>query len=247
MHLPPPVHGTDRPLDRTRLAAILQHQLSPAALFPGSNLLPPDVQLDIMRLGWIWGFVGDVSASDSAEWLRDASTRIRETADRYRNWPIPFASGPAAEAALLDAIPREELEAIEERRVEIAAAFAALYSKPESADYHSIRDEDRDALPWLNRTDAECDLAGNRFDDREEASIFVRSLYDAGAKRVVIASESIRREGKRSWYADAIRVELPTGQSERKELFSILNSEARDEGFDEEPDTGQSTLYMWWD
>jgi hypothetical protein len=243
----PPSHGTDDPLDAQRLDSLLAQELQPAALLPGSKVLPASMQLDILRLSWLWGLVGDAPGANEEEWVEAAAAQIAQTAGVYRNWPIPMATGPGVEAALMEKVPASELEALAARRERITRFLAPLYAQAPKEDYASLRDADPEALGWLGRDDAECDLAGNRFDERVESVAFIQQLYDSGARRVVIASESVRREGRKSWYADAIRVALPESSAQRKALFDILNTEARDQGFDEDRDEGQETLYMWWD
>lgn len=155
---------------------------------------------------------------------------------------------------------REEMAAVAAHADRIAAALApersaALMelqaeSEVRAAGLKHIHAGDPEAREWLRANGQEAPLAGNRF-DAAEALAFVDELYAAGAERVVIASESIvDDEYEMSLggpYADTLKVQLPADASRRAALFQIAEREAREEGFDPEPDTGQEMLVFWWD
>jgi hypothetical protein len=110
----------------------------------------------------------------------------------------------------------------------------------------TVQRADPEARAWLKKKRrGEATLADNRF-DLPDARAFIESLYEAGAKRVVIASESIHRDEDPP-YADAIRVVLPRVAEQRAALFALVNAEEVEEGFDPTGDTGQEVLYLWWD
>jgi len=111
-------------------------------------------------------------------------------------------------------------------------------------DATTIRPEDPEAREWLRSNPGDAPLAANAF-TAEDAREFVDSLYAAGARRVVIASENIHNEDPP--YCDALRVELPHDLAARAAVLELTNAEAESEGFDPEEDTGQEVVFLWWD
>lgn len=131
-----------------------------------------------------------------------------------------------------------------------AAMELQAQSEARAAGLARIHEGDPEAREWLRANGQEAPLAGNRF-DAAEALAFVDELYAAGAERVVVASESIVDDEHElslgGPYADTLKVHLPPDPSRRAALFAIAAREAREEGFDPEPDTGQEMLVFWWD
>ena len=107
-----------------------------------------------------------------------------------------------------------------------------------------IRPEDPEAREWLRTNPGDAPLAANAF-DVELARAFVDSLYAAGARRVVIASENILDEDPP--YCDALRVQLPDDPAARAAVLALVNVEVVSEGFDPYEDTGQDVVVLWWD
>lgn len=111
-----------------------------------------------------------------------------------------------------------------------------------------------EAKRWLDENGHEAALASNRFDSTDAAKRFVASLYEYGAKRVFIDSETIISDEEEMKlggdYADAIVIELEDG-SASEELRSAYMKEAAHEGYDLEgeslPVIEGKYLYLWWD
>jgi hypothetical protein len=106
------------------------------------------------------------------------------------------------------------------------------------------------ALAWLDGNKNAYALASNRFGPTAKAREFINELLRLGAKQVYVADpmeeeSRIKREG--GPYADALIVELPQDKAARSALFKVFAAEAKREGFDPEPDRGQSQVLLWWD
>ena len=111
----------------------------------------------------------------------------------------------------------------------------------------AIQDDDPEARAWFAGAPG-ARLAGNRFDDAADTLAFVDALYAAGARRVVIAAESIcEHPVDPTPTADAIRVGLPDGVEERRAVLKIVNREVREEGGKPYRDRGQPSVFLWWD
>lgn len=244
---PLPPYGTEVPLDSIRLAAVLSDSVRTDGQASAQRAAEYATSADAARLAWLWQVVGKVDTSATDAWIEDAAGAIITTARDYREWPIPGVTGPAAEAAILERVTEEELAVIAARRDEIRTWYAALEPTEDSGSWQTLRDSDPEALEWLAQRGRTVMLAGNRFESADDAAEFVRALYAAGAVRVVVTTESIRQEGPKEWYADALRVVLPAEAAQRATLFSVVNEEAVRQGFDHERDAGQAVLFLWWD
>jgi hypothetical protein len=104
---------------------------------------------------------------------------------------------------------------------------------------------DAEARQWLSRKRPAM-LAANRFGTTPAGLDFVEELYAAGATKVIVPAESIDDDGD-ALHADSLRVKLPADPEARRKLFGIVGREARREGFDEDVDSGQEELSLWWD
>lgn len=94
-------------------------------------------------------------------------------------------------------------------------------------------------------------LAGNRFENTEEAKKFVEILYDLGAEEVRVSSVRLYDDDDFIG-TDELEVTLPKETEKRKSLLKVLNEEAKKEGFvenksDEEKEVGQKIIEFWWD
>ncbi len=110
-----------------------------------------------------------------------------------------------------------------------------------------------EARQWLQSNQHTAPLASNRFSSREGAQEFVDALYEAGAKRVMIPSDSIRADdaelAQGGPYADAIVIELDPAK-DSAEVLRLYKAEAQEEGYDlsaENPVIDGRWLYLWWD
>jgi hypothetical protein len=113
----------------------------------------------------------------------------------------------------------------------------------EKGEYYEARE-------WLKNNNNPSPLASNRFMDKEEALEFVERLYKAGSEKVSIVHvkdepDRIAEEG--GPYSDYLVVTLPEESKKRRALFKIHSTEAKNEGFDTGPDTGEKELFFWWD
>lgn len=196
-------------------------------------------------------------------WTRDFDTRrLPALLGRARVEDDYAARGEVIPAGALAVATPEEMAAVRAQASSFGAAYgafrrltaeAAEAAQPSPEEQRAallkrasmVQPRDPEARAWLKKNRGEAPLAANRF-DAGEARAFIESLYAAGAKRVVIASESIRRDEDPP-YADAVRVVLPQAADQRAALFALVNAEAVEEGFDPASETGQKVLYLWWD
>lgn len=171
-----------------------------------------------------------------------------------RGEPIPagaFASATPEEMAAVRALAPAFAAAYGTFRRLVAETVEAVQPSPEEQRAAilkralTVQRADPEARAWLKKNRGDAPLAANRF-EAADARAFIESLYQAGAERVVIASESIHRDEDPP-YADAVRVVLPRTAEQRAALFALVNAEAVQEGFDPTSDTGQKVLYLWWD
>jgi hypothetical protein len=127
-------------------------------------------------------------------------------------------------------------------------AGAALRADPTARTKRAVpQARSYEARKWLTRKRRPTtELAANRFGTTADALAFVESLYEAGATEVRIAGESIEKDEGFD-HADALRVWLPKDQQSRLAILTIVNAEAAREGFDQEEDSGQREVYLWWD
>ena len=124
---------------------------------------------------------------------------------------------------------------------------AALRADPTARTKRAVpQARSYEARKWLTRKRRPTELAANRFGTTADALTFVESLYEAGATEVRIAGESIENDEGFD-HADALRVRLPKDEQSRRAILSIVNAEAAREGFDQEEDSGQKEVYLWWD
>jgi hypothetical protein len=112
----------------------------------------------------------------------------------------------------------------------------------------------QEARAWLAKNGSESGFASNRFGPTEAARTFVEEVYSAGAAKVLIPNDAIRDDEEEvsemgGPYADALVIELPA--SGREKLYSIFESEAAGEGYEEMTGAGSVIdgrfLYLWWD
>jgi hypothetical protein len=126
-------------------------------------------------------------------------------------------------------------------------AGAALRADPTARTKRAVpQARSYEARKWLTRKRRPTELAANRFGTTADALTFVESLYEAGATEVRIAGESIENDEGFD-HADALRVRLPKDEQSRRAILTIVNAEAAREGFDQEEDSGQKEVYLWWD
>lgn len=93
-------------------------------------------------------------------------------------------------------------------------------------------------------------LAGNKFQNKENALAFVKKLYELGATKVLVDGilaepERIRKEG--GPYADTLLVTLPTELDKRAQLFRFIEENQDPDYAEKIEDTGQTTETLWWD
>lgn len=109
-----------------------------------------------------------------------------------------------------------------------------------------------EALTWLLQNKNESALASNRFLETENATRFVKELYSAGAKRVIVPDDCIAADEETlQWeggpYADALIVTLPADEPRRQRVLDICAREIAREGFDPEENMGGDFIFLWWD
>jgi hypothetical protein len=107
-----------------------------------------------------------------------------------------------------------------------------------------------EAKGWLEINGQAAALASDRFGSTQEALEFVNALYAAGARRVIIPSDSIRDDeverAQGGPYADAVIIELDPGK-DSAEVLRLYKQEALSEGHDlsaENPIVDGRWLYM---
>src|SRR5258706_42534 len=110
-----------------------------------------------------------------------------------------------------------------------------------------------EARLWLETNGQAAALGSNRFGSTQEALEFVTALYAAGAKKIMIPTDSIlddeieRAQG--GPYADALIIELDSNK-DSTEVLRLYKQEALSEGYDltaESPIIENRWLYIWWD
>jgi len=139
-------------------------------------------------------------------------------------------------------------------KIEIPRTTDYISMKSNLIKYHdTLFDKDMykmEALEYLKYGGL---LAGNRFDDIEEAEFFVKKLYKLGAEIVeVISIEEDEDKGIKLFGSASLDVKLPSDQEKRANILKIVNNECRREGLinkklEEEKDTGQESTGFWWD
>lgn len=92
-------------------------------------------------------------------------------------------------------------------------------------------------------------LAGNRFENTDEAIKFVKNLYSLGSIEVRVSDVELDKDGAGTANLEAT---LPKDSEQRESLLKILNEESEKEGFvdnesDKEKDEGQEIIEFWWD
>jgi hypothetical protein len=111
-----------------------------------------------------------------------------------------------------------------------------------------------EALAWLKSNGSKVGFAGNRFGSTREAIAFVEELYGAGAARVLVPDDAIRKHHAEvsehgGPYADSLVIELPSG--DRADLFEIYEHEAEAEGYGDMKGADSVIdgryLFLWWD
>lgn len=123
-----------------------------------------------------------------------------------------------------------------------------------AAAFFFFKSSSPEAKSWLQENQNKYALAGNRFAGTEDAINFVNKLYDLGAVKVVISSDSIyndkdRIEKEGGPYADAIVVTMPSSESQKAALFEIFKKEAVSQGmeFNSDTDVKNNKVFIWWD
>jgi hypothetical protein len=123
-----------------------------------------------------------------------------------------------------------------------------------AAAFFFFKSSSPEAKSWLQENQNKYALAGNRFAGTEDAINFVNKLYDLGAVKVVISSDSIyndkdRIEKEGGPYADAIVVTMPSSESQKAALFEIFKKEAISQGmeFNSDTDVKNNKVFIWWD
>lgn len=112
--------------------------------------------------------------------------------------------------------------------------------------------EDHERLMLLWRMSHEWEEGGPR-DARARIDARLRELEELRTPVPGMMARSIDAENDEQEcshggpYADGIRVHFPRDPAFRHALFKIVAREARSEGFDPEPDTGQESVFLWWD
>lgn len=106
--------------------------------------------------------------------------------------------------------------------------------------------EGPEALVWLKKNRGESALASNRFGETQNATRFVRQLYDAGALRVVVPEASITKDDVET-YSDSLVVTLPADSARRERVWRICAEEIRRAGFDPEESKNEKQVLLWWD
>jgi hypothetical protein len=109
-----------------------------------------------------------------------------------------------------------------------------------------------EALDWLRENKNESALASNRFGETRNAVRFVEALYSAGARLVIVPSETINSDddfvsGEGGPYADALFVTLPEDEDKRRAVIAICQKELKREGFKLEEGMSNEQIYLWWD
>lgn len=110
-----------------------------------------------------------------------------------------------------------------------------------------------EAANWLENSKNPYAFAGNRFEDTASAMAFVRTLYDRGAKQVLVSGildEPWRIEEEGGPYADILIVTMPSDKAQRDQILEIYRMECRDyfcNDGDEESGIRGDTLTFWWD
>ena len=131
-----------------------------------------------------------------------------------------------------------ELEVIGTRLREVAAFFEFPYRRGEPARTE-VGPDDRGSAGMAPAGQGTTGPAENWFDGPADALALAGQLYDAGAERVVVAVESVKREGPGREYADALRLVLPADPAWRSALSELMNREMPQDGYDAEVDTGR--------
>jgi len=108
-----------------------------------------------------------------------------------------------------------------------------------------------EALAWLKSNQNESALASNRFLGTENAVKFVRTLYAAGATKVVVPRDTIHDDeetvlGEGGPYADALVVTTPSDPDRRQAVVDLCRKELRREGFDSPEVATAEQIYLWW-
>jgi hypothetical protein len=104
-----------------------------------------------------------------------------------------------------------------------------------------------EALKYLRESKNESALASNRFGATENAARFVRQLYAAGARRVIVPQESITDDGVEV-YADSLVVTLPADDARRQRVWKLCADELeRETGEKGGATPADSHVLLWWD
>lgn len=132
-----------------------------------------------------------------------------------------------------------------ERMKELARVLAAAEQRRQEGP--PTRAEARE---WLVGNKRDLPVAVNHFWRSGEAEQFVKELYAAGARRVVV--ENISYGDVDQWggpYADSLIVELPDDGQARSSVIGLCNQHcmADPSTGTQFVDEGQPSLSLWWD
>jgi hypothetical protein len=101
-----------------------------------------------------------------------------------------------------------------------------------------------ECLAWLTESDKQRRTLGEDVDP-EISIVFVKSLYDSGARKVwVFDIDDYRDDGQNS---GKLIIELPDDPSQRHRLFIICGEIANRLGYDAEKDTNQEAILLMLD
>jgi hypothetical protein len=98
--------------------------------------------------------------------------------------------------------------------------------------------EEPEAMEWLKGAASEALSACGRYRHKSKFRAFIHRLYEAGASYAGIVYVLADPAG--------LRVQLPFDEQKRKDIFDVINKELEDAGQNDERDTGQSELVVWF-
>lgn len=102
-----------------------------------------------------------------------------------------------------------------------------------------------EALEWLKNNSGESCLASNRFGETPHATQFVKSLYQAGATRVIVPDDCIRTDEAES-YSDALVVHLPPDAAQQQLVRNLCDRELRRAGHPQST-PAETAIFLGWD
>jgi hypothetical protein len=102
-----------------------------------------------------------------------------------------------------------------------------------------LRTRKAEALEWLRAAPSEMRTVGEL--EPKDALALVRRIYDAGARKVLVADIQDSPVGEDS---NVLLVELPTDTESREQLFQIQAEVVEPLGFEGDADDGQQYLFV---